>query len=210
MNPATFCAILHLVVFNYLDGRLIVKNGSAYGSNIHNETLPLLTTTVPQTYATTASLALVTAFRAAMVACVGLCYTQQLWHRLRGTLLQVATIEELFQIRANILRLLKPSVLRHAPVLFSLAVVSWILPVAMIYPPGALVVGLDNRAIPTHFNVSGVPAEGIIRPASPSDTQNITIPSLNGVPWAWHSSPLITVEMSPALIVVMRRTLNHS
>jgi hypothetical protein len=34
-------------------------------------------------------------------------------------------------------------VIRHAPLILSVAVLSWLLPVAMIYPPGALVVGLD-------------------------------------------------------------------
>jgi hypothetical protein len=101
-----------------------------------------------------------------MVACVGLCYTQRLWQRLRGDLLEVGVVEELFQIRANAIRLLKPSVLRYAPTLFSIAMISWLLPIAMIYPPGALVVGLEYLHVPEQFNVSVIPREGTILPAT--------------------------------------------
>lgn len=47
------------------------------------------TTTVPQAYATTVSLVLVTAFRAALVASIVTCYTQYLWATLRKRVLKV-------------------------------------------------------------------------------------------------------------------------
>jgi hypothetical protein len=70
-----------------------------------------------------------------------MCYTQCLWKKLRSELLQIGLIEELFQIRNNVFRLFKPAVIWYAPLLLSVAVLSWLLPVAMIYPPGAL--GVD-------------------------------------------------------------------
>jgi hypothetical protein len=134
LATALVIAVAHHALFIYLNGRIV---------NLDKEDLPFSSTNVPQAYATTFSLALVTAFRAAMIASIGLCYTQCLWKKLRVELLQIGLIEELFQIRNNALRLLKPAVVRHAPLLLSIAVLSWLLPVAMIYPPGALVVGLD-------------------------------------------------------------------
>jgi len=47
------------------------------------------TTMVPQAYATTLSLILVTAFRAALVASIGTCYTQYLWATFRKHVLKV-------------------------------------------------------------------------------------------------------------------------
>jgi hypothetical protein len=72
-----------------------------------------------------------------------MCYTQCLWKKLRSELLQIGLIEELFQIGKNVLRLFKPAVVWYAPLLLSVAVLSWLLPVAIIYPPGALTVELQ-------------------------------------------------------------------
>ena len=149
-DSALLCAIAHHSVFVYLNGRVV---------NLSSEKLQFDTTTVSQMYATTTSLALVTAFRAALVASVGLCYTQYLWKKLRTDLLEVGLIEELFQIRANALRLLHPALIRYTPVLFSVAILSWLLPVAMIYPPGALIVGIEYRPVADVFNVSVIPAD---------------------------------------------------
>jgi hypothetical protein len=134
VTTALVIAVAHHAVFIYLSGRII---------NVDHEHVPFSSTSIPQAYATTFSLALVTAFRAAMVASIGMCFTQCLWQKLRIELLEIGLIEELFQIRENALRMLKPAVIRYAPLLLSIATLSWLLPVAMIYPPGALVVGLE-------------------------------------------------------------------
>jgi hypothetical protein len=89
------------------------------------------------------SLAFITAFRAAMVASVGMCYTQCLWKKLCGELSQIGLIEELFQIRNNVLRLFKLAVIWYVLILLLIAVLSWLLPVAIIYPPRALTVELE-------------------------------------------------------------------
>lgn len=109
---------------------------------------------MPQTYVTTTSLLLVTAFRAALTATIGLSYTQYLWKSLRSYHLKVGFIEELFQIRNNPLRLLNRSVLQHAPTLLAVAIFTWLVPIAMIYPPGALVVSVDSWNYAEKFNVS--------------------------------------------------------
>ncbi|KAF2819631.1 hypothetical protein CC86DRAFT_430414, partial [Ophiobolus disseminans] len=79
-------------------------------------------------------------------------------------------IEELFQIRSNALRLLHPALVLYAPVLTSVAIISWLLPVAMIYPPGALVVGLEYRQVAEVFNVSVIPTDR--GPISPHYVEN--------------------------------------
>lgn len=146
INTAAFsCAATHYVIFAYLDGRVI---GSGH------EPSPPDSTSVPQSYVTTTSLILVTGFRAALVASVGIAYTQYLWKNLRSRFLSVGYIEELFQIRSNPFRLLNYALLRLTPTLLVVATFSWLVPIAMIYPPGALVVGLDTRNVAESFNVS--------------------------------------------------------
>jgi hypothetical protein len=152
MKTALLCAAVHLWLFIYLDARVII-----------NDTNNILfrSTNIPQTYVTTISLILVTAFRAALVASVGICYTQYLWRTFRSKLLAVEVIEDLFQIRANVVRLLNPALFRYTPGLFTVAVIIWLLPLAMIYPPGALIVGIDNRQSAATFNVSIIPPDGV-------------------------------------------------
>jgi len=148
---ALLCAVAHLCTFNYLGGRVMV-------SRHHN--LPFRTTDIPQSYVTTISLLLVTAFRAALVATIGVCYTQYLWHTLRRETLKVGLIEELFQIRANALRLCNVALVRYTPTLLVIAVVSWVIPIATIYPPGAMVVGVESREVQEKFDVSVIPSSG--------------------------------------------------
>jgi hypothetical protein len=143
-------------VFNYLDGRIAERDDGS-----ESEQLPFRTTSLPQSYVTTISLLLVTAFRAALVAAIGICYTQYLWQTMRRQFLDVGLIEELFQIRANVLRLFNPALIRYTPSLLVIALITWIIPIAAVYPPGAMTVGLEVRQVQTRFNVSVIPsAEG--------------------------------------------------
>lgn len=139
-------------MYNYLNERVI---------NIEKENLPFVTTTVPQTYATTTSLALVTIFRAAAVASLGLSFTQSMWKKLRDEFIEVGHIEELFQIRANAFRLFNMTIIRSWPILSLIATISWLVPVALIYPPGSLVVGIEYRHIPIQFNASVIPKDNM-------------------------------------------------
>lgn len=148
---ALMCAVAHFCVFNYLDGRIADRG---------DEPPPFRSTSIPQSYVTTISLVLVTAFRASLVASIGICYTQYLWQTLRRQLLEAGLIEELFQIRANALRLFNPALVRYTPSLLVIATLTWLVPLATVYPPGALTVGLEVREIQEQFNVSVIPASG--------------------------------------------------
>ncbi|KAF2275424.1 uncharacterized protein EI97DRAFT_434264 [Westerdykella ornata] len=75
-----------------------------------------------------------------MVGCVGLCFAQFLWYRLRQTALPIKRIEQLFSIRSNPFLLANPKILWTTPLLFSMAVYLWFIELASVYPPGALTV----------------------------------------------------------------------
>jgi hypothetical protein len=76
---ALICATAHLLFFTYLDGRILTSDISILAKQ----------TTIPQGYATTTSLLLIAAFRAALIGSIGLCYTQHLWATLRKQVLKV-------------------------------------------------------------------------------------------------------------------------
>jgi hypothetical protein len=63
----------------YLDGRILSEGIEISGKK----------TLIPQNYVTTISLLITTAFRAALLASVGVCYTQYLWATLRERVLKV-------------------------------------------------------------------------------------------------------------------------
>jgi len=160
VQSAFICAASHYCFFTYLDDRIIFS-GSLPSTK---------TTTVPQAYATTVSLVLVTAFRAALVASIGTCYTQYLWATFRKRALkvpffgltseteaynvQINLIEDLFQVQTNPLRLLNHHLYFKTPMLVAVAMFCWLVPIATLYPPGTLVVGLQPSSIDQSFNVS--------------------------------------------------------
>jgi hypothetical protein len=79
---ALLLAVAHCLFFQYLDGRILSPGIG----------LPTTkTTTIPQGYVTALSFLLITAFRAALVASVGICYTQYLWATLRTKVLKVGS-----------------------------------------------------------------------------------------------------------------------
>lgn len=139
----------------YLHGRI------AAGTNSQEE-IPFKITSIPQRYVTTISFLLATVFRAALVASIGVCYAQYLWMVLRRQALEVSLIEELFQIHANALRLFNPVILRYAPNLLLLATISWSIPLATTFPPGAMIVDLETRQLQQEFNVSVIPQQGVL------------------------------------------------
>jgi hypothetical protein len=167
LNLLTITALIHAAVhwgfFFYLDGRVLSNDPE----------LSIKRTTIPQGYVTTISFLLATAFRAALVASVGVCYTQYLWATLRERVLkvlfatcsplspsgptnvgQVGLVEDLFQIQTNAFHLKRPHLYLETPVLAAIAVFCWLVPIATVYPPGALIVELENLALNTRFNVS--------------------------------------------------------
>ncbi|KAH6849525.1 hypothetical protein B0T12DRAFT_504305 [Alternaria alternata] len=100
------------------------------------------------------SLVLVTAFRAALVASIGTCYTQFLWATLRKRVLKVSLIEDLFQVQTNPFHFFNYQLYFKTPVLVAVAIFCWLVPIATVYPPGTLVVEIQPSSIDISFNVS--------------------------------------------------------
>jgi hypothetical protein len=90
-----------------------------------------------QSYVATLSHFLGLAFRTTLCASLAVAFTQYLWRLLRVKTMGVSSIEFLFKITSNPLLLTVPEVVRAAPILFVLALFTWILPVAVTFPPGA-------------------------------------------------------------------------
>jgi hypothetical protein len=67
---------------------------------------------------------------------------------------QISLIEDLIQVQTNAFRFANHQLYLKTPVLAAVAAFGWLIPIATIYPPGALVVGLQDSRIATSFNVS--------------------------------------------------------
>ena len=117
-------AAVHFVLFRWLDGKRT-------------------TDTISQTYVATISTAIVTAFRILLGCALLVSLTQLLWQKFRARVLKVSTIDALLSINFDPSSLADVDVLLNAPLLCLCAVLYWCLPLAMIYPPGALV--LESR-----------------------------------------------------------------
>jgi hypothetical protein len=68
--------------------------------------------------------------------------------------MQINLIEDLLQVQTNALRLVNHNLYLKTPLLAAVAVFCWLIPIATIYPPGALVVGLQDSTLDRQFNVS--------------------------------------------------------
>jgi hypothetical protein len=124
------------------------------------------------------SILLTTIFKAALTASTGICFAQNLWHVLRGNAISLSTIENLFVIRTNLLALSDFRVIWRAPLLFLLALLVWCLGLAVIYPPGALIVTFEAHTFTENYNMS------VMNPPVPQDLDlagNDTFPTLGEV-----------------------------
>jgi hypothetical protein len=113
---------LHYIFFNRLHGSV------ASGEHAR----------ISQSQTTFISLFLVTVFKASLLGSVGICSVQYLWRVLRGQPIALSTVENLFQMRHNPLELFYCQT--FISVSFFLAAFTWIVPLATIYPPGALTI----------------------------------------------------------------------
>jgi hypothetical protein len=157
-------SIAHYILFRVLDGK---------DSSIN----PVLS----QSRVTVISLLLVTAFRAFLLTALGTSFAQSMWFLLRSKALPVSLIESLFWIRRNIFELANPKIARQAPILLLAAVVYWAVSIAIIYPPGALIVQSEQFSYMTGVNAS------VMNPRPDPNTREITWPFLNGLAevWVW-------------------------
>lgn len=77
-----------------------------------------------------------------------------MWLIFRKRTFAIRQIEQLFNLRFNILDVLKVQHVPGAPVLFAMAVFVWLLPVATVYPPSALTVSSHGYTQTENLNVS--------------------------------------------------------
>ncbi|KAF2668702.1 hypothetical protein BT63DRAFT_456342 [Microthyrium microscopicum] len=116
-------ASTHLGLFLYLNGK------AANGPHA-----------IPQTYVSTTSQLLARLFSLCLSLSLAFAYVQHLWHTLRTTSVKVSDLDLLLQIRNNVFFLGHTGAFRTAPLLILLAITYWLIPIAVIYPPGALIV----------------------------------------------------------------------
>lgn len=112
------------------------------------------TSLLTQRQVSAVSILLSTIFKAALTASVGTCFAQHLWYLLRGPAMSLSTVEMLFILRTNIFALLKPQGLYRAPLLWLMALLTWGLSIATIYPAGALTVAFEAQTITELHNMS--------------------------------------------------------
>ena len=156
---ALFAALGHYVLVRQLNERAVETS--------------LLT----QAQVSAVSILLSTIFRAALTASVGTCFAQHLWYLLRGPAMSLSTVEILFIIRTNIFALLKPQGIYSAPLLCLMALLTWGLGIATIYPAGALTVVFDAQTITELHNLS------VMNPPLPPNLDlagDVNFPTLGG------------------------------
>lgn len=133
---ALLTTVCHYIFFKVLDG----KDSSA--SSLRQPQVSLI------------SLLLITVFRASILTSLGASFAQYLWYLLRSKTLRVSLIESLFRVRSNAFELLNLKLARHAPILLLAAALSWVVGLATIYPPGALVIHSEPNWFLTKVNAS--------------------------------------------------------
>jgi hypothetical protein len=116
-------AILHFIMMRYLDGK--PTDDSRY---------------LVQQYVTSMSLLLVAAFKACLCSTLAIAFTQHMWKILRNEALRVSSIESLHGVRFNPFLLGKWRVFCATPLLYLMAMVMWLLAIAILFPPSALTI----------------------------------------------------------------------
>ena len=127
-------ACVHLGIFYWLDEKEVSE-------------------TIQQAYVSTLSLFLVNAFRTFLAASLGMSFTQILWKSLRERPMRLRDIDSFMSVLANPLYLCNLQLVVASPVPFLCAVVAWCIPIAAIFPPGALVVGSKTLSFLTNTTV---------------------------------------------------------
>ena len=116
---------------------------------------------LPQSYVATLSHLLGLLFRACLCGSLAVAYTQYLWRLMRVETVRVSSIELLLKTTHNPFLLALPEVIRTTPTLFTLALLTWVLPLAITFPQGALIivpasaVNSYSGVVPT-YNGSGL------------------------------------------------------
>jgi hypothetical protein len=93
---------------------------------------------IPQKWVPQISTALIFLFKTTIVAAVGIAYAQAFWNRVRGPALRIVGLDAMFCVLRNPFQFFNVDLLLRAKVLLILAIVSWTLPIAVVFAPGAL------------------------------------------------------------------------
>lgn len=150
----------HFLFFFFLDERLVEE------------------TSISQPWVIALSLLLATLVRGALTLSVGTSFVQYLWSVFRTEYISLADIESMFNLKGSILAILNIQMAWKVPLLFSMGVYLWLLPVALIYPPGALIVSMDAYHSLQSRNMS-VLNQSFPEDFDPLDERN-QFPSLSG------------------------------
>ncbi|PYH89978.1 hypothetical protein BO71DRAFT_402596 [Aspergillus ellipticus CBS 707.79] len=124
---------MHLGLFHWLDQREVTQ-------------------TIRQPYVTALSLVFVNGFRTFLVAAMGLAFIQTLWKGLRVRPMRIGDLDSFLSVLTNPLYLGQVQLVRAAPIPFLCALICWCIPIAMIFPAGALTV--ESKSLPVLANQS--------------------------------------------------------
>lgn len=147
-TEALIDAVAHFSLFAYLDSKRV---------NID--------TVVPQSWVNRISFVFAATFRASLAASMSIALVQCLWLTLSLTKHPVAHIDRLYRITIDPIALLHPESLWRSPRLLVGALAIWLLSLAVVLPPGTLVVeslpyiGFDLLDLPV-FNASFISGNG--------------------------------------------------
>lgn len=122
-------AILHLVMMRTLNGK--PTDDKKY---------------LAQPYVTSLSVLLVAIFKASLSGSLAIAFTQRLWKLLRSEPLRVSMIESLHGVRHNPFLLGKWQIVSKTPLLYTMALLMWMLAVVILFPPSALTIVLHGFA----------------------------------------------------------------
>ena len=99
-----------------------------------------------QSHVTAVALLLATAFKACVIAAVGIAFAQHLWQILRQRPHTIRSIEQFFHLRSNPFALGRLKGIPQAPVLMLMALFVWLIPLAVVYPPSTLTISFQAFA----------------------------------------------------------------
>ena len=116
-------ALAHFFLFEHLDQKRIGVD-----------------TTIPQSWVSSISLVLVTMFRISLGLSLGAAFTQHLWRIVRSDPVKVGDLEKYYNMQRDALMLFHGRVLCKVPSLYTMALVGFSIGLAVVFPPGALIV----------------------------------------------------------------------
>jgi hypothetical protein len=143
-----------------------------------------------QRYVTSMSLLLVAAFKASLCSALAIAFTQHMWKILRNEALRVSSIESLHGVRFNPFLLGKWRVFYATPLLYLMAIIMWLLAIAVLFPPSALTI-VNHRFEEENFRLVPTYEAGL--------GQDISLTTIG----SGSTIPLGTSALSTWIVVVM-------